>query len=85
MNRKYYGKDVTNNGAGKIVRMLRERLDLTQGMLAKKLDVSSSLIGQIERGAANLSEDLAAKLVSKFDGLEPENFHGVPVNWSSVR
>ena len=83
--RSYYGKDGTT-GTGRTIRMLRERLDLTQAMLAKKLGVSSSLIGQIERGAVQITDAMASDLASKFDGLQPENFtHGVPVNWSSVR
>lgn len=85
MSRSYYGKDGTT-GAGRTIRMLRERLDLTQAMLAKKLGVSSSLIGQIERGTAKVTDAMAFDLSQKFDGLQPENFtDGVPVNWSSVR
>lgn len=82
---KYYGKDV-KAGNGRIVRMLRERLDLTQSMLAKTLGVSSALVGAIERGNAQLTYDHAKTLVDKFDGLTMENFtEDKPVEWSKVR
>lgn len=81
---KYYGKDV-RSGNGRIVRMLRERLDLTQSMLAKTLGISSAMVGAIERGTAKLSDAHAATLVAKFDGLTMENFtEDKPVEWSKV-
>ena len=84
MKNRYYGKDVTGNG--RIVRMLRERLDLTQSMLAKTLGISSAMVGAIERGTAKLSDAHAEILVSKFDGLTKENFtEGKPVEWSRVK
>lgn len=82
---KYYGMDV-KAGSGRTIRMLREHFGFTQGMLARKLGCSSSLVGQLERGTAQITDAMATELASKFDGLEPENFtNGKPVNWSAVR
>ena len=80
---RYYGKDV-NVGAGRTIRMLRERNGLTQSMLGKMIGVSAGYIGQLERGTVKITD--AGAIASKFDGLTEENFtRNTPVNWSAVR
>ncbi len=82
---KYYGQDVTFGG-GRNIRMLRERNGLTQSMLGKMVGVSAGYIGQLERGAAQITDAVAVAITTKFDGLKKENFtKGTPVNWSAVR
>lgn len=82
---KYFGQDV-KSGSGRTIRMLRERLNLTQSMLGKMIGVSAGYVGQLERGTVDVSDAVASQLASKFDGLSKENFmDGVPVNWSAVR
>ncbi len=44
------------------LKTIREKLNLTQGELAKKLGVSRFLIGSVERGERNLSESLINKI-----------------------
>ena len=82
---KYFGQDV-RFGAGRTIRMLRERNGLTQSMLGKMVGVSAGYIGQLERGAVQITDAVAVAMASKFDGLTKENFtKGTPVNWSAVR
>ena len=81
---KYYGFDV-KNGNGHIVRMLRERLDWTQDMLARTLGVSKAMVSKMEHGQIEVSADAIEKICNKFDGVTAENFNGKPVDWSSVR
>ena len=82
---RYYGEDVSF-GAGRTIRMLRERNGLTQSMLGKMVGVSAGYIGQLERGTVKITDAIAAAIASKFYGLTKENFtENAPVNWSAVR
>ena len=52
-----------------LVKLERARLDLTQGQLAEKLEVSRQTIHAIERNKFNPSVILAIKMAKYFNGI----------------
>ena len=55
---------------GKRLRALRERMNLTQTELGRKLDLDYRYVGGIERGEINLTFDTLEKIAAGFD-VEP--------------
>jgi transcriptional regulator with XRE-family HTH domain len=50
---------------GKRIREERKKLNLTQGMLAKSVEISNTYMGSIERGERSLTLDTLARLVNR--------------------
>ncbi len=50
------------NEIGSNLKMLREKMDFNQSMIARFLGVDQSLISKVEKGERNLSSDMLEKL-----------------------
>jgi len=60
---------------GRLVRTIRERLNLSQERLAAKLGVTFSSVNRWENGRANPSPLAMRQLEQLVDGLGPEGDH----------
>ncbi len=69
-----YTKEVLSKNIGKIIKIERKRLKLTQEELAFKIKVEPKTLSKVETGARFISANLLVKLCKEFDKKPHEFF-----------